>query len=69
MLQKGKTNDALASVLELIFTKSLQVQQGHLKANIKSNPTLAALKPAQEAACTGTLLDLAELSLVSVGHS
>lgn len=30
MLHKGKTNDALASVLELIFTKSLQVQQGHL---------------------------------------
>lgn len=39
------------------------------KANIKSNPTLIALKPAQEAACTATLVDLAELSLVSVQHS
>lgn len=30
MLHKGKTNDTLASVLELISTKSLQVWQGHL---------------------------------------
>lgn len=30
---KGKKNDTLASVLELTSTKSLQVQQGHPKAN------------------------------------
>lgn len=69
MLHKRKINDILVSVLELIFTKSLQVQQGHFKASIKSNPTLIAFKPAQEAARTCTVVYLAELSLVFVVHS
>lgn len=39
------------------------------KASIKSHPTLIAFQPAQEAACSDTLVALAELSLLSVGHS